>query len=328
MKVYQREAKPEGDYTITQATQEKVISQNNVLFWFPGVLVTGRKTHYLKENLGYLEGALEDKSGAANIFAVAYNRARDNERSLKNTNADVNYSNEEAQAFVEQYLLPMIHDQKQITLVGYSYGASFIEMTRRVLVKKLRDSLFSDEDINKMLQNVMVINISGVSTEQPGTMAEPNFTTVRFDSQQDTIGSTLNAAVGKYQQLLHGKGLSDEIVVRPISTNRVQVSIPIKPEGAIAPRYNKESRKTELLPHDPEKHGVPGHKLVYYVHPNDATYPGGVEMVRKTLQYAVSRQGPPVDMLPYLTNLMRRCVPDERTWTVYVRNSSSANRIR
>lgn len=201
-------------------------------------------------------------------------------------------------------------------------------MTRRVLVRKLQDNSFSDEGIKKTLQDIMVVNIAGVNAEQPNISSEPNFTTVFFDSQQDTLGKTLNPSLDKHQELLHGKGMCSEIVMRPLSGNRVQVSIPIDFDGAVVPHYNKESGQTEPLPHDPEKHSVPGHELAYYLFPNDATSPGGAETVRKVLQYAVSREGSPVDMLQYLSHIIQQHVPEEKQWTVYVRNNQSANRER
>lgn len=118
MKVYQRTKKSDGEYAVTQADRENVLSHNNVVFWFSGLLLTERKTHYLNNELPFLEDALEDKSNSANIFAVAYKKAKKNERSLKRANDKENYSNREAWAFAEQYLLPMIHAHKQVTLVG------------------------------------------------------------------------------------------------------------------------------------------------------------------------------------------------------------------
>lgn len=328
-----RAQKPEdNDFTAIRVTPDELMGKENILFVMSGFVNTWEDRNIIEAESRMMKDVFAEGFGDAGIFHIAYEKgAKKNWDEMVPVNQDENYTNPEAEEFVDSYLLPLIREgNSRITLLTYSYGTTFAEMTRRVLVERLTAEAMPDEQIAKTLQSIVMVSIASTSASNDYALSSEerpfDFSSVYFDSCNDKVSAKKNPAAKRHQALLLERTLSDDVVVTPLSNNRVQVNIPIDEEGAELPSWDKEKKSYEMEPHDPEN-GPPPHLLKYYLYDNDAAPATATALVRAVLRDAVTREErTPSDMLEKIW-AMRETRPREPIqWTVHARTREYSKR--
>lgn len=328
-----RAQKPEdNDFTAIRVTPDELMDKENILFVMSGFVNTWENRNIIEAESRMMRDVFGEDFGNAGIYNIAYEKgAKKNWDEMAIVNQDENYTNPEAAEFVDNYLLPLIHEgNSKVTLLTYSYGTSFAEMTRRVLVERLKAEAMPDEQIAETLQSIVMVSVASTAASNDYALSSAerpfDFSSVCFDSCNDKVSAKKNPSAKRHQALLLERKLSDDVVITPLSNNRVQVNIPIDEEGAELPSWNKEKKTYEMEPHNPES-GPPPHLLKYYLYDNDAAPASATALVRDVLRDAVTREvRTPSDMLDKVWATRGARPREPIQWTVHARSRDYSQR--